>query len=130
VLKKDNPGDFELWYGLSELYQKRGETKKAHDLLSEWLRGNPSHQYAAMVSQQLQFMEGQLRNPGAPALPAPDSASVGPDKTGVPGKAEAQPAAASGIPGLAPAGAVQSGPPSGPKPKDSAAKASKAAGKS
>jgi tetratricopeptide (TPR) repeat protein len=69
ALKSGAPNDFELWYGLSDLYQKRGDLKKAHDVLSEWLRGNPSHQYAGMVSQQIQFLESQMRAP-APS-PAP-----------------------------------------------------------
>lgn len=91
-LKAGAPNDFELWYGLSELYQKRGNLKKARETLAEWLKGNSSHQYAGMVSQQLQFLEGQIRNQNAPALPKPDSAAD-----------SAKPAVSSGgIPGLAP----------------------------
>ncbi len=92
-LKNSSPGDFEIWYSLSDLYQKRGELGKAHDVLSEWLRGNPNHQYSAMVSQQIQYIEGQLQN-----QLAPQPATNGPM---VPSKAAPAPGAG-GIPGLAP----------------------------
>jgi tetratricopeptide (TPR) repeat protein len=112
-LKSQAPNDFELWYGLSDLYQKRGELKKAHDVLAEWLRGNPSHQYAAMVSQQIQFLETQMRNPAPPPGAAPtDSAHAN-----APGKASPKPGAG-GIPGLAPVAAPK---PAG-KQKDTAMK--------
>jgi tetratricopeptide (TPR) repeat protein len=120
-LKSGAPNDFELWYGLSDLYQKRGDLKKAHDVLSEWLRANPSHQYAGMVSQQIQFLETQMRAPApAPAVAAAESAHANaPDKTQVkPG--------AGGIPGLAPGGkpAVPGAP--ARKQKDTALKGSSA----
>ncbi|MDB5049965.1 MAG: hypothetical protein JWO30_3036 [Fibrobacteres bacterium] len=100
-LKKTSPNDFELWYGLSDLYQKRGDLRKAHDVLAEWLKGNPSHQYASMVSQQLQFLESQIKNQSAPALPPGDSG---------------KPSAAASVPGL-PATAQASGSkPAVPKP--------------
>jgi len=106
-LKDQAPNDFELWYGLSDLYQKRGNLKKAHDVLAEWLRGNPSHQYAAMVSQQIQFLETQMRNPApAPGAAPADSAAHVAEKTAAkPGEG--------GIPGLAP---VQNGAPKGAAP--------------
>jgi tetratricopeptide (TPR) repeat protein len=94
ALKNLAPNDFELWYGLSDLYQKRGDLKKAHEVLSEWLKGNPSHQYASMVTQQLQFLESQIRNQNAPPVPAVDSgkpaaaAPGGVPGLGVPPKAE------------------------------------------
>jgi tetratricopeptide (TPR) repeat protein len=84
ALKATAPNDFELWYGLSDLYQKRGNLTKAHEVLSEWLKGNPSHQYASMVSQQLQFLESQIRN-GAAQAPAPQGDSALPGAGGVPG---------------------------------------------
>jgi predicted Zn-dependent protease len=120
-LKAAAPNDFELWYGLSDLYQKRGDLRKAHDVLAEWLKGNPSHQYAAMVSQQLQFLEGQIR--AQAAAPANDS-----------GKAPAAPQGqAGGVPGLgteAPKGKAPAGEAKG-KQKDTAMKGSPApAGKS
>ncbi len=62
-LKKNNPNDFELWYGLSELYQKRGDIAKAREVLAEWLQKNPGHQYASMVDQQIRAMTNQLRAP-------------------------------------------------------------------
>jgi hypothetical protein len=104
-----------LWYGLSDLYQKRGDLKKAHAVLSEWLRANPSHQYAGMVSQQIQFLESQMRAPApAPTVAATDSAHANaPDKTQVkPG--------AGGIPGLAPGGKPAGAP--ARKQKDTALK--------
>lgn len=99
VLKAEAPNDFELWYGLSDLYQKRGDLKKARDVLAEWLRSNPGHQYAGMVSQQIQFLESQIRNP--PQAPAnSDSGAAGK----APGSADAAPKpGAGGVPGLAPA---------------------------
>jgi tetratricopeptide (TPR) repeat protein len=120
-LKSAAPNDFELWYGLSDLYQKRGDLRKAHDVLAEWLKGNPSHQYAAMVSQQLQFLEGQIR--AQAAAPAGDSA-----------KAPAAPQGqAGGVPGLGtepPKGKAPAGETKG-KQKDTAMKGSPApAGKS
>jgi tetratricopeptide (TPR) repeat protein len=127
-LKQAAPNDFELWYGLSDLYQKRGDLRKAHDVLAEWLKGNPSHQYAAMVSQQLQFLEGQIRaQSAAPAGEAPVAGDTG--------KASAAPQGqAGGVPGLGtepPKGkAPQSGGSKG-KQKDTAMKGSPApAGKS
>ncbi len=122
VLKKDAPNDFELWYGLSDLYQKRGELKKAHEVLSEWLRGNPSHQYAGMVSQQLQFLETQIKN--GPAVPAGDSAPAL-DKSG------AKASVPGGVPGLAPEPAKAKPAEAKAKQKDTALKGSSApAGKS
>lgn len=97
ALKVTAPNDFELWYGLSDLYQKRGDLKKAHEVLSEWLRGNPAHQYASMVTQQLQFLESQIRNQGAPALPQNDS---GKPSASAPGAAVPGTATPGGIPGL------------------------------
>ncbi|GEM_PF-214240 len=110
-LKEGAPNDFELWYGLSDLYQKRGDLRKAHDVLAQWLKGNPSHQYAAMVTQQLQFLESQIKNGVAP-VPATDSgkpsAALPPGAT-LPGPAaaakpsDAKSAAAkpaNGVPGL------------------------------
>jgi tetratricopeptide (TPR) repeat protein len=100
-LKQGAPADFELWYGLSELYQKQGQWKKAQETLSDWLRMNPSHQYAAMVSQQLQFLDTQIRNQAPPA-PAKSDTGLIPAAAG----------SASGIPGLAPESPAK-------KPKDS-----------
>jgi tetratricopeptide (TPR) repeat protein len=118
ALKSGAPNDFELWYGLSDLYQKRGDPKKAHAVLSEWLRANPSHQYAGMVSQQIQFLESQMRAPAptASAAPADSGKAAAPDKT------DAKPGEG-GIPGLAPTG-KPAGTPSAPaqKQKDTALK--------
>lgn len=96
-LKDKNPNDFELWYGLSDLYQKQGQPAKARVTLSEWLKGNPGHQYASMVQQQIQFLDAQKN--AAPA--ATDSgAKVPAPGAGVPAPAAGQ----GGIPGLAPSG--------------------------
>ncbi len=138
-LKQSSPNDFELWYGLSDLYQKRGDLRKAHDVLAEWLKGNPSHQYASMVSQQLQFLETQIRNQSAPPLPGSDSGK-GPSAM-QPGAPSPVPSGSvGGIPGLGkePAKAEKMAKPEKAKPgeakakgKDTAAKASSAnAGKS
>jgi tetratricopeptide (TPR) repeat protein len=112
VLKAGAPNDFELWYGLSDLYQKRGDLKKAHDVLAEWLRANPSHQYAAMVSQQLQFLESQMHGTPPANVPPGESAHANsPDNsTAKPGQG--------GIPGLGP---VEKAKPA-PKQKDTAMK--------
>jgi len=119
-LKSQAPNDFELWYGLSDLYQKRGELQKAHDVLAEWLRGNPSHQYAGMVSQQIQFLEAQIRNP-TPA-PVPGTAAADSAHAKVADKTAPKPGAG-GIPGLAPAQNAKppKGAPAG-KQKDTAMK--------
>lgn len=123
-LKNSSPGDFELWYSLSDLYQKRGELRKAREVLSEWLRANPAHQYASMVNQQIQFIDGQIRNQSMPAVPKADSGS----QTVKP-QASAPAPGAGGIPGLgsgaAPAGAAPKvAPKSGnSKSKDTALKA-------
>ena len=91
-LKNSSPGDFEIWYSLSDLYQKRGEFGKARAVLSEWLRANPAHQYASMVNQQIQFIDGQLHNQSMPTNSKADS-----------GAQPATPALGpGGIPGLAP----------------------------
>jgi tetratricopeptide (TPR) repeat protein len=123
-MKKDYPGDFELWYGLSDIYQKRGELGKAREVLAEWLKLNPTHQYAAMVNQQLQFLDGQIRNKQNPPK---DSAKPGPT---VPGAAPNSAAAtkSGGIPGLAPS-AQRPAPVKGdaPKTKDTASKGGSAA---
>jgi tetratricopeptide (TPR) repeat protein len=102
ALKSGAPNDFELWYGLSDLYQKRGDLKKAHDVLSEWLRANPSHQYAGMVSQQIQFLEGQMRAP-APAPAVGPNAGSDSAQAHAQDKTQAKPGAG-GIPGLGPQG--------------------------
>ncbi|MEO7777259.1 MAG: tetratricopeptide repeat protein, partial [Fibrobacteria bacterium] len=128
VLKKTSPNDFELWYGLSDLYQKRGEVRKAHDVLAEWLKGNPSHQYAAMVSQQLQFLEGQIRNQSAPpGATAGDTGKAAPGAGGVPGLAAPAAAGKTEAPAK-PLNPGKSGQPSdaksGGKGKDTAVKGS------
>lgn len=93
--KDKNPNDFELWYGLSDLYQKQGQPAKARSVLGEWLKNNPSHQYASMVQQQIQFLDAQQAPP--PPVPAPgDSAKA------APGAGSPAAPAAGGIPGLAP----------------------------
>ncbi len=110
-LRKTSPSDFELWYSLSDLYQKRGELMKAHEVLSEWFRANPNHQYAAMVAQQIQYLESQIHKQ---SQPKPDSnGGVGPGAS-APGSAApgagAQGAAAQGaggVPGLAPQAPVK-----------------------
>ena len=122
ALKQTAPNDFELWYGLSDLYQKRGDLRKAYEVLSEWLKGNPSHQYASMVSQQLQFLEGQIRNQAAPKAPGADSAKAADAlKTTGPG----------GVPGLGaepgkPQKAAAPAKPAETKGKDTALKGSSA----
>ena len=113
-LKNSSPGDFELWYGLSDLYQKRGELRKARDILAEWLMSNPAHQYAAMVNQQIQFIDGQIRSQ---SMPKPEAEMHGalPTTTPAPG--------AGGIPGLAPGAPKQPAPKSADsKVKDTALK--------
>ncbi len=102
-LKNASPNDFELWYGLSELYQKRGEIPKARAVLAEWLKGNPSHQYAGMVDQQIRTMDMQMRNP-APAGNGPSAnPGVNDGGTGAPaGAPSAGTPGAGGIPGLSP----------------------------
>ncbi|HKP95643.1 MAG TPA: DUF2723 domain-containing protein [Fibrobacteria bacterium] len=142
VLKKTSPNDFELWYGLSDLYQKRGDLRKAHDVLAEWLKGNPSHQYASMVSQQLQFLEGQIRSQATPAPRAPAGGASGGDSgkpaagasaasAGAPAASAGAPAeAAGGIPGPAKAEKAKPAEAKG-RDKDTALKGSSApAGKS
>jgi hypothetical protein len=85
-LKDQNPGDFELWYGLSDLYQKQGKPEKSREVLSLWLSKNPGHQYASMVQQQIQFLDAQKHAvPPPPPEQAPqgkDSAAVQPGKPG------------------------------------------------
>ena len=91
---------------------KAGDLKKAHDVLAEWLRANPSHQYAAMVSQQLQFLESQMHGTPPANVPPGESAHANsPDNsTAKPGQG--------GIPGLGP---VEKAKPA-PKQKDTAMK--------
>jgi tetratricopeptide (TPR) repeat protein len=120
-LKNASPGDFELWYSLSDIYQKRGELRKAREVLSEWLKANPAHQYASMVNQQIQFIDGQIRNQSMPALPKPDS---GAQAVAPKGGAPAQ--GAGGIPGLAPGAAPKPAPKAETKTKDTALKATNA----
>ncbi|HLP40080.1 MAG TPA: DUF2723 domain-containing protein [Fibrobacteria bacterium] len=112
-LKDRHPGDFELWYGLSDLYQKQGQPAKARSVLAEWLRSNPGHQYARMVEQQIQYLDAQLKatRPASEA-PAPGASTPG------------------GIPGLAPAsGEGTSQAPASGKPGDTAGKGVKDSGK-
>jgi tetratricopeptide (TPR) repeat protein len=107
-LKDQHPGDFELWYGLSDLYQKQGQPAKARAVLSEWLKGNPSHQYAKMVQDQIQFLEAQQAAPSPAPVPAPPPDSpASPRESAVPqapGAAAPNAPSEGGIPGLAPAG--------------------------
>jgi tetratricopeptide (TPR) repeat protein len=121
TLKDQNPNDFELWYGLSDLYQKQGQPAKARTVLSEWLKNNPAHQYASMVQQQLQFLEAQQNSAPPPGLPVPGDS--GPAPAPAPGEAapatDAQVPKAGGIPGLAPAPASK---PAGKKAGDTAGK--------
>ena len=70
VLRAENPGDFELTFSLVDIYQKRGDLRKARELLSDWLAQNPSHQYAGMVEQQLQQLNAQIQASTSP-LPLP-----------------------------------------------------------
>jgi hypothetical protein len=109
-MTKQYPNDFEIWYGLADLYQKEAKLEKAKDVLSEWLKQNQAHQYAPMVAQQLQFIDGQIHNKQNPPKDSGKPATPG----------------AGGIPGLAPTGAAPVKSPA-PKTKDTAAKSGSAA---
>ncbi len=56
-LKTRFPQDFEFVYGLSEAYQAQNKKPEAKQLLGDWLKMNPSHQYAPMVRAQMEMME-------------------------------------------------------------------------
>jgi predicted Zn-dependent protease len=92
-----SPEDFEAAYTLAEFHQRRGDLRKTREVLSEWLAQNPAHQYAAMVAQQVQQLETQMRMAPPPALPPPpgsDSNAPAVQDTGHP------PGGAGKIPGL------------------------------
>jgi len=76
-MKARYPNDFEVWYSLAELYQRRGDLKTARSLLNDWLMRNPSHQYAALISQTVSQLDARIRSQSA-ELPPPDGAKQGP----------------------------------------------------
>ncbi len=75
------PDDFELNYALSEAHQRRGQMDKARNVLANWLKTSPGHQYAPVIAQQLEFMVApDIREPeseSVPALPGADSIDEG-----------------------------------------------------
>jgi tetratricopeptide (TPR) repeat protein len=87
TMKARYPNDFEVWYSLAELYQRRGDLKTARTLLNDWVQRNPSHQYAALILQTVQQLDARMRAPAA-TLPPPDSGKQGPavDSTAKPAK--------------------------------------------
>jgi tetratricopeptide (TPR) repeat protein len=77
TLKTRFPQDFEVWYSLAEMYQRRGDYKTAKSLLSTWLEGNPAHQYAGVIQQTIQELsrrEQAALPPPVPVAGKPDSA--------------------------------------------------------
>ena len=73
-LYAQSPDDFEAMYTLSGLYQRRGELRKARDLMVQWASRNPGHQYAGAIGQQVQQLDAQMRTPAPPPAFAPGAA--------------------------------------------------------
>ncbi len=56
-LKKQIPEEFRIWFALSDAYEKQGKFSDAKSTLSEWLEGNPQHQYSGFVTQRISELE-------------------------------------------------------------------------
>lgn len=73
-LKEQFPNDFEVWFSLAELYQRRGDAKTGRDLIQDWLKRNPSHQYAPYAQHTVRELEKLMAKPAlTPAPGAQDS---------------------------------------------------------
>jgi Protein of unknown function (DUF2723) len=73
-LKEQHPNDFEVWFSLAEVYQRRGEPKKGRDLIQDWLKRNPSHQYAPYAQHTVRELEKLMARP----TPAPSDSAKAP----------------------------------------------------
>jgi thioredoxin-like negative regulator of GroEL len=102
ALLEKAPGDFEAAYSLAEIHQRQGELSQSRDVLATWLRHNPSHQFAAVIDNQLKSLEARIRSGGVESpSPAPSPETTNSNE----GSAPPTPPALGpeGVPGLAPA---------------------------
>jgi tetratricopeptide (TPR) repeat protein len=86
TLKSRFPKDFEVWYSLAEMYQRRGDFKTAKSLLSTWLEGNGAHQYAGVIEQTIQELTRREKAAVAPPPAPPKTDSAGPAEAAPQGK--------------------------------------------